>query len=84
MVLDECLMIWLVGILNVLPHEEFCVRKTIQRIFILKAFTKIYSMAGLRLGYAFSSNQNLLLKMKEVMQPWNVFSLLPSMQVYCT
>lgn len=41
-------------------------------LFILKAFTKLYAMAGLRLGYGFSSNEKLLAKMNEVTQPWSV------------
>ncbi len=41
-------------------------------LFILKAFTKLYAMAGLRLGYSFSANQELLDKMREVTQPWSV------------
>ncbi|MEG2639632.1 MAG: histidinol-phosphate transaminase [Clostridiales bacterium] len=43
-----------------------------KNLFILKAFTKLYAMAGLRLGYGFSSNQELMAKIKEVTQPWNV------------
>lgn len=41
-------------------------------LFILKAFTKVYAMAGLRLGYGFSSDQELLARMGEMRQPWNV------------
>ncbi len=42
------------------------------QLFILKAFTKLYAMAGLRLGYGFTSNEELLTRMKEVTQPWSV------------
>lgn len=42
------------------------------KIFILKAFTKSYGMAGIRLGYALSSDEILLSKMSEVTQTWNV------------
>lgn len=41
-------------------------------LFILKAFTKIYAMAGLRLGYGLCSNEALLDGMRSVTQPWNV------------
>lgn len=41
-------------------------------IFILKAFTKAYAMAGVRLGYMLSSNRDMLEKMQEVGQPWSV------------
>lgn len=41
-------------------------------IVILKAFTKMYAMPGLRLGYCMSRNSFLLEKMEAVTQPWNV------------
>ena len=41
-------------------------------LFILKAFTKIYAMAGLRLGYGMCADLILLDKMKEAVQPWSV------------
>ncbi|MBE5961377.1 MAG: threonine-phosphate decarboxylase [Lachnospiraceae bacterium] len=41
-------------------------------LFILKAFTKIYAMPGLRLGYGITSNTSLLSRMKSGMQPWNL------------
>lgn len=39
---------------------------------VLKAFTKNYSMAGIRLGYAMSSDLDFLEKMAEKTQCWNV------------
>jgi len=44
-------------------------------LFILKAFTKSYGMAGIRLGYGMTSDHLLLSKMSETVQPWNVSSL---------
>lgn len=41
-------------------------------IFILKAFTKLYGMPGLRLGYGLCKNMQLLDKIHSVIQPWNV------------
>lgn len=41
-------------------------------LFILKAFTKRYAMAGIRLGYGLCGNRKLLKKMEAVTQPWNV------------
>ena len=41
-------------------------------LFILKAFTKSYGMAGLRLGYCLSSDGELLKAMGCSVQPWNV------------
>ena len=42
------------------------------KLFILKAFTKRYGMAGVRLGYGLSSDEALLERMAQVTQPWNV------------
>lgn len=41
-------------------------------LFILKAFTKSYGMAGLRLGCCLSGNARLLLAMSRDTQAWNV------------
>ncbi len=41
-------------------------------LFVLKAFTKNFGMAGLRLGYAITSDIKLLSKMSYETQPWNV------------
>ncbi|SHJ58938.1 pyridoxal phosphate-dependent aminotransferase [Parasporobacterium paucivorans] len=43
-----------------------------RHLFILKAFTKIYAMAGIRLGYGYCSDEKLLKRMKAVTQPWSV------------
>lgn len=41
-------------------------------LFILKAFTKSYGMAGLRLGYCLCGEEKLLSAMSRRAQPWNV------------
>ena len=46
-----------------------------ENLFILKAFTKFYAMAGLRLGYGLCANGNLLKKVRSAGQPWAVSSL---------
>ena len=44
-------------------------------LFILKAFTKSYGLAGVRLGYCLCANGALLQKMSHTVQPWNVSTL---------
>ncbi len=44
-------------------------------ILILKAFTKLYAMAGVRLGYGISKDESVILGMKEKVQPWNVSTM---------
>ena len=40
-------------------------------LFLLRAFTKTYAMAGLRLGYGFCTSRELLERMEENWQPWS-------------
>ena len=42
------------------------------RVFLLRAFTKAYGLAGLRLGYGLCKNRELLAAMSRLTQPWNV------------
>ena len=43
-----------------------------RNLFILKAFTKSYGMAGIRLGYCQCADGKLLARMAAASQPWNV------------
>ncbi|MBO4818852.1 MAG: aminotransferase class I/II-fold pyridoxal phosphate-dependent enzyme [Firmicutes bacterium] len=45
------------------------------RVFLLNAFTKLYGMAGVRLGYGISKNKEMLERMCSIVQPWNVSAL---------
>lgn len=49
--------------------------KNNDRLFILKAFTKSFAMAGFRLGYGISSNLEMIDGIFNLMQPWSVSSL---------
>ena len=42
------------------------------RVLVLRAFTKLYGMAGARLGYAVCKNGDMLERMCRLVQPWNV------------
>lgn len=42
------------------------------QLFILKAFTKLYAMPGLRLGYGLCSDTKLLDHINQVTQPWRI------------
>lgn len=67
--LDECFLPFMEG------EEDYTLRGELSRfprLMILKAFTKIFGMAGIRFGYLLSSNQKLLEGIRSVMQPWNV------------
>ena len=44
-------------------------------LVILKAFTKLYGMAGVRLGYCLCSNPDIIERLQQAGPPWNVSSL---------
>ncbi len=46
-----------------------------ENLVILKAFTKLYGMAGVRLGYCLCSNKALVNTLYSAGAPWNVSSL---------
>ena len=43
-----------------------------RKLFLFKAFTKRYAMAGIRLGYGLCADRELLDAMRDCVQPWNV------------
>lgn len=43
-----------------------------RHLIILRAFTKIYGMPGLRLGYLVTENQELIKEIRETMTPWEI------------
>lgn len=69
LVLDECFLDFvdepeaysLIPRLNHYPH-----------LVIIKAFTKLYGMAGLRLGYGLSADVLLFASIRRIRQPWSV------------
>ena len=69
---DECF-------LDFLPEGEGLSAKHLlknsKKLIILKAFTKLYGMAGVRLGYCLCSDTELLAWMRAAGQPWAVSSL---------
>ena len=70
--MDECF-------LDFLPDGDRWTAKPLlhedQNLIIFKAFTKLYGMAGVRLGYCLSADAALLEKMRNAGQPWAVSSL---------
>lgn len=43
-----------------------------KNLVVLKAFTKIFAMAGIRLGYCLCSDSELIRRLETVGDPWNV------------
>ena len=68
---DECF-------LDFLPDADRWTAKPLREsgsLGIFKAFTKLYGMAGVRLGYCLCGDEALLEKMQAAGQPWAVSSL---------
>ena len=72
LIVDECF-------LDFLPEGESLsakrLLKTSKNLVILKAFTKLYGMAGVRLGYCLCAGEDRLARMQAAGQPWAVSSL---------
>ena len=69
LVVDECFLDF------VEEAEAFELKEMTElysNLFLLKAFTKRYAIPGLRLGYGICQNKELLEKMEQAVQPWNV------------
>lgn len=46
--------------------------KSSRNLVILRSFTKMYAMAGVRLGYCICSHEGMMWKMRRAVQPWQV------------
>lgn len=69
LVVDECFIDFLENSQNYSIVEEL---NNYNNVIVLKAFTKIYAMAGIRLGYGICSNKELIDRIYNQGQPWNV------------
>lgn len=72
LVVDECFQDFIE------EPEAFTLKNSLpfyENLFLLKAFTKRYAMAGVRLGYGLCSNADLLEKMERCVQPWNISTI---------
>ena len=65
---DECFLPFLKGERELTMLGKL---KQFPHLIVLRAFTKVYGMPGLRLGYACMDNRELLEQMRSSLQPWN-------------
>ena len=69
LILDECFYEFLENPEEATMQAEV---KNCSRLVILRAFTKMHAIPGLRLGYILCSDNSLLERMQRVRQPWSV------------
>lgn len=72
LVIDECFTEFLDN------EQDYSVMdkiETLDNVIILKAFTKIYAMAGIRLGYAVCGNIDVASEITHTLQPWSVSTI---------
>lgn len=71
-VLDECFLDFVED-----PYDKSMLKllDEFPDMIILKAFTKLYAMAGVRLGYGLCSSDKIIGLMDRSIQPWNVSSI---------
>jgi len=69
LVVDECFNDFLENSRDYSIIEEL---GDFDNVIVLKAFTKIYAMAGIRLGYGLCSNKDIIDRLYKAGQPWNV------------
>lgn len=66
-VVDECFIEFCAGCPSLLSEPE-----TIDRLLLVRSFTKIYSIPGVRLGYLLCNNRKLLTKIAGQLPEWNL------------
>ena len=69
MMLDECFWEFAYDDIEKTMQSEISGSKN---LFLLRAFTKMHAIPGLRLGFGISSDGELLDRMERVRQPWSV------------
>lgn len=92
LVVDECFMDFVASDMREYVSSE-AIKKSkdsiltevanYQNLIVLKAFTKIFAMAGLRLGFCVSSNLSLLEEINHAGQPWSVSSVAQIAGIAC-
>lgn len=74
LVIDECFLDF-TGQVREAAYTMLPYIKGYDNLLILKSFTKMFAMPGIRLGYAISGNRALLEKMKHAGQSWPVSTM---------
>lgn len=68
-ILDECFCDFLD---DPKKHSKSCYLSKYPNMMILKSFTKMYALPGLRIGYGLCSDSCFIKRLESVRQPWSV------------
>lgn len=80
LVLDECCLDFTEDAQNITMHAKDADR----RLFIVKDFTKMFAMPGIRLGYGLCTDEAFIGKLRGTLQPWSVSSVAKKAGIACT
>lgn len=72
LVIDECFNEFIDDPQSLTMKEAL---NSTKNLLILKAFTKVFAMAGVRLGYGLCSNEEVITAIRDTGQPWAVSGL---------
>lgn len=77
LVVDECFLDFVEGgrEMSITSRLDIARKNKHCKLVVIKAFTKIFAMAGLRLGYCMSNDLNLMRRMRQDCIAWEVSSL---------
>jgi threonine-phosphate decarboxylase len=78
LVADECFMDFVTG---GEAHSLMAFTDSYRELVVLKAFTKLYAMPGIRLGYAVCGDTELINTIYSVRQPWSVSTIAQAMGI---
>ena len=78
--MDECYLDYVEGAADF----SMCAQDAPGSLFVLKEFTKIFAMPGIRLGYGLCTDQSLMEKLRGAVQSWMVSAVAQRAGIACT
>lgn len=80
LILDECCLDFAEDAQSISMHG----RDVDRRLFLVKDFTRMFAMPGIRLGYGLCTDQALIGQLRGTVQPWCVSSVAKKAGIACT
>ncbi len=80
LILDECYL----DFVEQAQDITMCSKEASKSLFILKDFTKMFAMPGIRLGYGICTDTQLMEQLRGTVQPWSVSAVAQRAGIACT